>query len=65
MPEFEAAGLRFVGRDETGTRMEIAELQGHRFFVAAQVRDVAGHQGRGSAAKACLGSRLAFLSQPE
>ena len=34
--QFEAAGLRFVGKDETGTRMEIIELRGHTFFVAAQ-----------------------------
>lgn len=36
VPQFEEAGLRFVGKDETGTRMEIVELKGHRFFVAAQ-----------------------------
>ncbi len=36
VPQFEAAGLRFVGRDETGTRMEICELAGHPFYVAAQ-----------------------------
>ena len=37
--ELEAAGLRFVGRDETGMRMEIVELgpeAGHPFFVGAQ-----------------------------
>ncbi|CAG8501427.1 10733_t:CDS:10 [Acaulospora colombiana] len=28
VPTFEANGLRFVGRDETGQRMEIMELQG-------------------------------------
>ena len=32
----EEAGLRFVGRDETGERMEIIELRGHPFYVAAQ-----------------------------
>lgn len=35
----EKNGLRFVGRDETGTRMEIAELcdeRSHPFFVAVQ-----------------------------
>ena len=34
----QAAGLRFVGRDETGRRMEVLELGGgkHPFFVAAQ-----------------------------
>jgi CTP synthase (UTP-ammonia lyase) len=37
VPQFEAAGLRFVGKDDTGTRMEIVELAGHPFFVAAQV----------------------------
>lgn len=36
VPQFEAAGLRFVGMDETATRMEIIELKGHKFFVAAQ-----------------------------
>ena len=33
----EAHGLRFVGKDETGTRMEVVELAGHPFFVASQV----------------------------
>ncbi|KAF8726756.1 hypothetical protein HU200_019228 [Digitaria exilis] len=36
VPEFEKAGLSFVGRDETGRRMEIIELPTHRFFVGAQ-----------------------------
>jgi len=44
VPELEAAGLRFVGKDETGRRMEVLELRqeggkdgkGHPFFVAAQ-----------------------------
>lgn len=39
VPALEKAGLRFVGKDETGERMEIVELdaaQGHPFFVAAQ-----------------------------
>ena len=34
--QFEAKGLRFVGRDTEGRRMEIVELQGHPFFVASQ-----------------------------
>ena len=37
--EMEAAGLRFVGRDETGTRMEIVELAAeleHPFFIGSQ-----------------------------
>jgi CTP synthase len=39
VPQLEAAGLRFVGKDETGTRMEIVELApdaGHPYYVAAQ-----------------------------
>lgn len=39
VPRLEAAGLRFVGKDDTGTRMEIVELADHPFFVAAQVRE--------------------------
>ncbi|CAL4909639.1 unnamed protein product [Urochloa decumbens] len=34
--EFEKAGLSFVGRDESGRRMEIIELPTHRFFIGAQ-----------------------------
>uniref|UniRef100_A0A2C9U939 CTP synthase n=2 Tax=Manihot esculenta TaxID=3983 RepID=A0A2C9U939_MANES len=33
---FEKAGLSFVGRDETGWRMEIVELLGHPYFVGVQ-----------------------------
>uniref|UniRef100_A0A0D9V3M7 CTP synthase n=3 Tax=Leersia perrieri TaxID=77586 RepID=A0A0D9V3M7_9ORYZ len=36
VPEFEKAGLSFVGKDESGTRMEIIELPNHKFFVGAQ-----------------------------
>jgi CTP synthase len=40
--KIEEQGLLFVGRDETGERMEVVELQenpsGHPFYVAAQVR---------------------------
>ena len=40
VPELEAEGMQFVGRDETGERMEIVELTDnppdHPFFVAAQ-----------------------------
>ena len=39
VPALEKAGLRFVGKDETGERMEIVELDAsaaHPFFVAAQ-----------------------------
>lgn len=34
--ELEQKGLKFVGKDETGMRMEICELTGHPFFVACQ-----------------------------
>ena len=34
--EFEAAGMRFVGRDTEGQRMEIMELAGHPYYVAVQ-----------------------------
>ncbi len=54
--QFEAAGLRFVGKDDTGTRMEIVELAGHRFFVAAQVRSCAAWRsslGQCGAGDAC------------
>ena len=32
----EAVGCRFVGKDETGKRMEILELTGHPYFLAVQ-----------------------------
>ncbi|KAF2615226.1 hypothetical protein F2Q70_00009881 [Brassica cretica] len=34
--EIENAGLSFVGKDETGRRMEIVELQNHPYFVGVQ-----------------------------
>ncbi|XP_074587693.1 uncharacterized protein LOC141843536 [Curcuma longa] len=34
--EFEEAGLAFVGKDETGRRMEIIELPTHPYFVCVQ-----------------------------
>lgn len=34
--QLESEGLRFVGKDDTGQRMEVVELNGHPFFVAAQ-----------------------------
>ena len=38
VPELEKAGLRFVGKDDTNTRMEIVELPrtAHPFYFAAQ-----------------------------
>ncbi|KAA3467227.1 CTP synthase [Gossypium australe] len=34
--ELEAAGMSFVGRDESGRRMEIVELPSHPFFIGVQ-----------------------------
>ncbi|GAU35442.1 hypothetical protein TSUD_363980 [Trifolium subterraneum] len=34
--QLETAGLSFVGKDETGRRMEIVEMPGHPFFIGAQ-----------------------------
>ena len=36
VPTLEAAGLKYVGRDETGERMEVLELDGHPFFLGCQ-----------------------------
>ena len=36
VPDLEEKGLRFVGKDESGQRMEIVELKGHPYFVAGQ-----------------------------
>ena len=34
--DLEAAGLRFVGKDTEGERMEIIEMSDHRYFFATQ-----------------------------
>ncbi|XP_012268722.2 CTP synthase [Athalia rosae] len=34
--DLEAAGLKFVGHDENKERMEIIELEGHRYYVGTQ-----------------------------
>ena len=34
--QIEAAGLKFIGKDETETRMEMIELKGHKFFCGTQ-----------------------------
>ncbi len=34
--ELEKAGLNFIGKDETGQRMEIIELKDHPYFVGLQ-----------------------------
>jgi CTP synthase len=36
VPNMEAKGLEFVGRDTSGERMEILELKNHPYFLAAQ-----------------------------
>ena len=36
VPELEAKGLKFVGRDTTGERMEVIELEGHPYYVGCQ-----------------------------
>ena len=34
--ELEKVGLNFIGKDETGKRMEVVELKDHPFFVGVQ-----------------------------
>jgi CTP synthase len=34
--QIESAGLRYVGKDETGQRCEIMELDDHPYFVGTQ-----------------------------
>lgn len=34
--ELESVGLHFIGKDETGRRMEVVELKDHPFFVGVQ-----------------------------
>lgn len=36
IPRIEAEGLRFIGKDESESRMEIIELKSHKFFVGTQ-----------------------------
>jgi len=36
VPDFEAAGMKFVGQDVDGERMEIMELSGHPYYCAVQ-----------------------------
>jgi len=36
VPEFEAAGMKFVGHDVDNVRMEIMELDNHPYYVAVQ-----------------------------
>ena len=34
--DIEKRGLKFIGKDETGKRMEMIELKDHKFFVGTQ-----------------------------
>ena len=49
VPELEANGMEFVGKDETGERMEILELEDnppqHPFYLAVQVAGTVGGEG--------------------
>ena len=36
IPQIEEAGLVYVGKDETGERCEIMELENHTFYVGTQ-----------------------------
>ena len=36
VPQLDAAGCKFVGKDDTQTRMEICEVDGHPFMVGCQ-----------------------------
>ncbi|KAI6674558.1 hypothetical protein NL676_002464 [Syzygium grande] len=65
----EEAGLKFVGRDETGRRMEILELPTHQFYVGVQFHpEFKSRPGRPSALflgfiLAASGQLKAYLSQ--
>lgn len=60
----EEAGLKFVGRDETGERMEILELPGHPYYVGVQFHpEFKSRPGRPSAP--FLGLILAATRQLE
>ncbi|KAF5931427.1 hypothetical protein HYC85_032300 [Camellia sinensis] len=60
----EEAGLKFVGKDESGKRMEILELPGHPFYVGVQFHpEFKSRPGRPSAP--FLGLILAATGQVE
>ncbi|OVA16828.1 CTP synthase [Macleaya cordata] len=62
--KFEAANLKFVGRDESGKRMEILELPSHPFYVGVQFHpEFKSRPGRPSAL--FLGLILAASGQLE
>lgn len=60
----EGAGLKFVGKDDSGKRMEIVELQSHPFYVGVQFHpEFKSRPGRPSAL--FLGLILAATGQLE
>ncbi|XP_042517807.1 CTP synthase-like isoform X2 [Macadamia integrifolia] len=62
--KLEGAGLKFVGKDESGKRMEILELSSHPFYVGAQFHpEFKSRPGRPSAL--FLGLVLAATGQLE
>ncbi|XP_058076141.1 uncharacterized protein LOC131224787 isoform X5 [Magnolia sinica] len=62
--KLEEAGLRFVGKDETGKRMEILELPTHPYYVGVQFHpEFKSRPGRPSAL--FLGLILAAIGQLE
>ncbi|XP_010038269.1 CTP synthase isoform X1 [Eucalyptus grandis] len=67
----EEAGLKFVGRDETGRRMEILELPTHQFYVGVQFHpEFKSRPGRPSALflgfiLAATGQLKAYLSRQQ
>lgn len=61
--QIEAAGLKFVGKDESGQRCEIFELDGHPYFVGVQYHpEFKSRPGRPS--PPFLGLLLAASGQP-
>ena len=64
VPELEAKGLKFVGRDTTGERMEVIELDDHPFYVGTQYHpEFLSRPGRAS--PPFLGLMLAASGQLE
>lgn len=67
----EEAGLKFVGKDETGKRMETLELPGHSFYVGVQFHpEFKSRPGRPSAlflglVLAAKGQLEAYLKGPQ
>ena len=61
--QIEAAGLKFVGKDESGQRCEIFELDGHPYYVGVQYHpEFKSRPGRPS--PPFLGLLLASTGQP-